>query len=336
MPEACRSPAIGDADAMRDLAVAALSAYDGDFSTPELIKHRENSIFSVHRADGQRLALRIHRANYHSDAALRAELQWMEALGTDGIEVPRIVHARGGNALVHATTAAVPVARQIDLLTWLNGASLGDLEQSGPISSDARRRIYAGVGRLAAQLHNQSAGWTRPSGFVRHDWFAESLVGETPLWGPFWTLPGLQDEQLSLLLRARDRARLALAAHGMTTANAGLIHADLIADNVIVEDGRIKPIDFDDAGFGWHMFEIATILQFLIEDPDFPALSAAVFEGYRSARTLPSHEEAALPLFLMVRSMTYLGWVQSRAETATASDEAPMNPRHGSSRAEFG
>ena len=39
-----------------------------------------------------------------------------------------------------------------------------------------------------------------------------------------------------------------------------MIHADLVPENVLVDGDSIRLIDFDDAGFGWHHFEIATAL----------------------------------------------------------------------------
>ena len=39
-----------------------------------------------------------------------------------------------------------------------------------------------------------------------------------------------------------------------------MIHADFVAENVLVDEGRVRLIDFDDAGFGWHLFELATSL----------------------------------------------------------------------------
>lgn len=40
--------------------------------------------------------LRVHRAGYHSDAALASEFAWMRALEESGIWVPRVIRARSG------------------------------------------------------------------------------------------------------------------------------------------------------------------------------------------------------------------------------------------------
>ena len=61
---------------MELLALPALKAWDITDCQPKLIKIRENAVFRVTRADGFDAALRIHRYNYHSDAALQSELRW--------------------------------------------------------------------------------------------------------------------------------------------------------------------------------------------------------------------------------------------------------------------
>src|SRR5690242_12528413 len=112
------------AQALTDLARTALARWDGRFNDLQLLKYRENAVFSVRRDDGMRAALRIHRAAYHSDAQLRSELYWMSELARSGIEVPSIIPAADGSSFVHAS--APGMVRQVDMLGWLDGAALGE------------------------------------------------------------------------------------------------------------------------------------------------------------------------------------------------------------------
>lgn len=57
---------------LHDLARHALQHWEGEFGDIELVKYRENAVFSARRHDGQRVALRIHRNGYHCEAALRS------------------------------------------------------------------------------------------------------------------------------------------------------------------------------------------------------------------------------------------------------------------------
>ena len=82
--------------------------------------------------------------------------------------------------------------------------------------------------------------------------------------------------------------------------------------------------DFDDAGFGWHMFELATALFWFRDEPDFSELAQALMRAYRAQRTLPDREIDALPLFTMLRGFTYLGWVHTRRGTEAARELTPM------------
>ena len=80
----------------------------------------------------------------------------------------------------------------------------------------------------------------------------------------------------------------------------------------MVDGSRVRLIDFDDAGYGWHLFEIATTLYFHIGQPYFDAVERATLAGYRSERELTAADEALLPLFYTARGFTYLGWVHTR------------------------
>jgi Ser/Thr protein kinase RdoA (MazF antagonist) len=252
----------------------------------------------------------------------------MSALQAAGIEVPTVVPALDGRLFVKAQLHAEPGARQVDLFEWIDGRQLGSSEgglASGLADVEA---IYRKVGSLMAGLHNQAAAWPLPGGFQRHHWDLEGLVGEQPLWGRFWELAALAEDQRELLLRARERVRrelIALAGSADAKRCHGLIHADLVPENLLLPaDGRLRLIDFDDAGFGWHGFELATALYFLQDDARYAMIKAALIEGYRSQRSLPDADLERLPMFLAARSFTYLGWVHTRPMSNESAAITPL------------
>ncbi len=317
----------GQAQCLRELAHAALGHWDLSATDMDLIKYRENAVFRVELADGQRVALRIHRHGYHSDAELRSELQWLDALAAAGIAVPQILPAQDGALFRNVKVPAVPEARQVDVFAWVEGRQLGSVEAGVELDLPTVRGIYRTIGAQAARLHEHSARWTPPEGFVRHAWDADGLAGPAPFWGPFWELEQLMDEERSLLVQARDAVHAGLLAYGSDPANHsryGLIHADLVAENLLVDGEDVRLIDFDDAGFGWHLFELATALYFESDAPHFDTAFAALIEGYRAVRDLPETQLAHMPLFFAARSFTYLGWIHTRPETETARTLGPV------------
>jgi len=319
--------ATAQAQCMRELASAALGHWGLAATDMHLIKYRENAVFRVELADGRRVALRIHRHAYHSDAELHSELQWLDALAAAGISVPQILPAQDGALFRNVQVPAVPEARQVDIFAWVEGRQLGSVEAGVEHDLPTVRGIYRTIGTLAARLHEHSTRWTLPEGFVRHAWDADGLAGATPFWGRFWELEQLNDEERSLLVQARDAVHAGLSAYGSDPANGGrygLIHADLVAENLLVDGADLRLIDFDDAGFGWHLFELATALYFESDAPHFETAFAALVEGYRSVRDLPETQLAHMPLFFAARSFTYLGWIHTRPETETARTLGPM------------
>jgi Ser/Thr protein kinase RdoA (MazF antagonist) len=192
---------------------------------------------------------------------------------------------------------------------------------------DSIDRIYHTIGSLAARLHNQATQWRMPEGFTRHAWDADGLAGDNPFWGPFWELEALTAEQRELMIAARDRVHRDLTAYACAPENAdrySMIHADFVAENLMRDGDTVRLIDFDDAGFGWHLFELATALYFEMEQDYFAAAYAALVRGYREHRSLPESQLEHMPLFFLARGFTYLGWVHTRQETETARELTPM------------
>lgn len=289
-----------------------------------LIKQRENAVYELVTNQGQRYALRIHRANYHTNAALDSERSWIKALGEFGLGVPNVIPTKSGQSITIEDSDEIDEARQIDLLAWVNGQQIGSVEDGLGEDAQAVQQIYLTIGATAARVHNQATSWELPEHFERHSWDVEGLVGQDPLWGQFWKLGALSDTQRSLILEARDALQQDLQDFGQTQQNYSMIHADLVPENILVDGDLVQIIDFDDAGFGWHLFELATALYFIQDDGHYPIAKAALIDGYRQHRELNDEQLKKLPMFIAARSLTYLGWVHTRQGTQTAVEFTPL------------
>lgn len=285
------------------------------------IKVRENAVYAVHLRDGGKVVLRVHRCGYHCDDALQSERTWMQALEAHGIEVPRHVLSNGGRSFERSRIEGFEGERQIDVFHWIAGQQLGSVEQG--VAAEGVADVYRKVGRLAARLHNQSSAWSAPAGFLRHAWDAEGLAGERPFWGRFWELAALTQSQRQLFVELRRALWRDLIEFGTACDRYGLIHADLVPENILVDGDSLQVIDFDDAGYGWHLFEIATSLYFIRRDSIYAQAREAVIEGYRQHRTLSDEHLELLPMFLAARGSTYLGWVHTRAGEPVADELTP-------------
>lgn len=309
---------------LRELALQATAAWGLRAKSLSLIKQRENAVYKLQTEDDKLFALRVHRAGYHSDAALNAEFVWMKALQEVGINVPTFLPSLSGSVVVKTSHTALDAPRQVDILHWIDGEQLGSVEEGLGEDGEEISAIYSVIGKTMAQLHIHSSAWAAPAGFTRHAWDAAGLVGETPFWGRFWELASLSPEERQRIVSARATVAERLAQLPQTPAHFGMIHADLVPENILIANGDVRLIDFDDAGFGWYLFDIATALYFIQDDPNYRLAKTALLNAYQEVRHLSQEDLDNLPLFLLARSFTYLGWVHTRSGSTEARELAPM------------
>ncbi|BFM14718.1 phosphotransferase [Maricurvus nonylphenolicus] len=288
-----------------------------------LLKYRENAVYRVVDG-GDQYALRIHRFGYHSQAELQSELDWMQALNDSGVMTPAIIKTTDGQLVKNVRVDDVPEARMVDVLGWVEGKPLGSIEEGARGDHDTIIANYRTVGSLMAKLHSHAQVWDRPAEFKRQMWDVDGLLGETPVWGRFWELPLLTEAQRAQIQIARKQAYRELQSLGQDPAYYGLIHCDFLPENLLRGDKGLHLIDFDDAGFGWHLFDIATTLFFHVGEDYFDDLFDAFIAGYRAERALDDQHLSHLPLFLAVRAMVYLGWVYTRSEIEGVNEMAPV------------
>ena len=285
---------------MTDLAQQAAAAWGLGHARLRFVAGRENQVYRVTVASAGHYALRIKRPGYRRSIELESELQWMAALDQAGLLVPRPVPSLRGRLLEEVG------GHQVDLLTWLPGQTLGAALQEDP-APDFDDLFHA-LGRQMARLHGASDAWVPPAGFARARWDAEGLLGEAPVWGRFWDHPGLSAEDRRLFAHFRSAARRELQRL-QDRLDFGLIHADLVRENVLLHGDRIGLLDFDDGGWGYRAFDLATTLLKFIGWPTYPVLRDALLRGYQDLRPL---DLGTLDLFLALRATTYVGWVVPR------------------------
>ncbi|MCM2563138.1 phosphotransferase [Lutimaribacter sp. EGI FJ00015] len=281
------------------LAHQAARLWGFDPAHVTLAARRENIVYRVDGPDGA-FALRLHRPGYRTRAQLQSELHWMTALERGGMAVPRPLPLPDG-----AMTARLGDTL-VDVLSWLPGQPLGAQGALDGVSD--RPALAHRLGRLLAQMHDLSDTWTPPADFTRPAWDRAGLLGDAPLWGRFWDHPDLTADQRSTFTAARARADADLAALE-TGLDYGLIHADVITENVMRDGDALYLIDFDDGGWGFRDFELATFLMRFLTAPDYSEIRAALVDGYAMRRRVDAR---TLDLFLLLRALTYPGWIIPR------------------------
>jgi Ser/Thr protein kinase RdoA (MazF antagonist) len=317
---------------LRKLAITALGRYGMDDASLQFIQYGENAIYRVDSSGvserdnpvylPNRYALRIHAM---SDIdAVESELIWLEALNREaGLPVPAPVCTKEGRLLTTVTMPGIPHGRVVSLLRWMEGQK---------IQKGLRPDHLFALGRVVAQMHTFSAGWQPPANFTRPtwDWDAqlggslfeysrEELVASMPVHfqGAF--------EAVSL------QARQAMERLGKGLDAFGLIHADLYPENVLFKAGRAYPIDFEDCGYGYWMWDIAVALCTWAWDNNWDRMRDAFQKGYTQYRTLPAEQWALLDLFVATQFATMVLWASAflKHDPMRTAEYIPWRDRNG-------
>jgi Ser/Thr protein kinase RdoA (MazF antagonist) len=105
-----------------------------------------------------------------------------------------------------------------------------------------------------------------------------------------------------------NQARQVMETLGKGADAFGLIHADLYPENVLFNSGSALPIDFEDCGYGYWMWDIAVALCTWAWGSEWERMRDAFREGYSRYRALPEEQWALLDLFVATQFATMVFW----------------------------
>ena len=274
-----------------------------------LVTVAENATFSVLVDERPYAMLRVCQPGYVGDSlAVASEVSWVQALvGVAGVHVVE--------PLPMASGFYVADVRDESGFTWscvctrfVPGLTL---EHAADPS-----RYYRTVGEYAARLHEQARRWCPPQGFTRFSWDIDAMAGENPRWGS-WRDAQITGSDAFLFERAAWTAREVVARTGRTSANWGLIHADMQLSNIVLgPDGELTIIDFDDCGYSWYLYDFAAALTFVEHKPYAPALAQRWAEGYNSVSPLSDADIDLACALSMLRRLQMIGWTRNHYRDA--------------------
>jgi Ser/Thr protein kinase RdoA (MazF antagonist) len=258
--------------------------------------------------------LRVHRENYHSEASIASELQWLEALRRDaGIATPVEIPARDGRRVVEFDHDGSK--RYVVLFEKIEGHE--------PDERTIDENDFRVLGGLTAQLHLHARRWRRPPKFERFSWDWNSTLGSTPRWGRWQEGIGIGPEESALIADVAHLIRQRLDDFGSGPDRYGLVHADLRLANLLVGGDKINVIDFDDCGFSWFLYDFGTAVSFIEDDPRLPLWQRAWVAGYREVADLSESEEEMLATFVMLRRLMLVAWMGSHSHSRECQIKGP-------------
>lgn len=261
-------------EVLRPVALAAAEQFGLEVSALELVAHAFNTTFAVVGPEGSRHALRVNTNSVGSTTDVVAQQAWQHALATESdVLVPDPLRTTGGHWYADVDSAAFDEPLVATAASWLEGPDVGEIDAA------AAREL----GRTMARLHTHAQTWSLPEGGTLPR-FDTPLFGDEDLLD---TAPVLSGDGRAVIRRARDVATLAFA---LVHAGAALrpIHADLHGANLKWSGHQLAVFDFDDAGLGLPVVDLAVTTFYLRGDDPEP--EQALRAGYAEVLPFPEVE----------------------------------------------
>lgn len=294
-----------------DAAQEALTAWRIPQVALELLSLRSNAVFSAiypEHPDERRMILRVNWPARKSLQTIRSEGVWLDVLSYHKLPVPRLIRA----------VTPVNISRSAQTFA----CSLFEYQAGEMLAvPDYTPAHAAQIGACAAQLHSVNLKMPEGGAFSRPVLDAEGILGSR---SPHFS--GEAGEALLAPLRPvldTVRARLEGVFSRLEAAGSGfgLIHGDLKPDNLLFDGDSLRVLDFDDCAWGYYLYDLAPLLLFIRlglraaeKDAAYPALKAALWQGYTAVRPQPDAFFDDLETLAMGRYSASCLWVAAHRD----------------------
>ena len=279
--------------------------YDfSELTKTSLLAESENKVFLVEDESCiKNYVVRVNsgRLKYHTTDQVKSEMMWLRALHKDtDINVPEVLPARDGSWVQDIFVSGLGKPLHAVVYSFLDGHEP---------SEDDLVAGFERLGEISAQMHSFSKGWTPPNDFQRPSWTADAIFNDDLNWGRWQNGVDVDGMVLALVSETEEVVRRRLGEFPTGIEHYGLIHADLRLANLLVDEESTAIIDFDDCGFGWFLFDLATALSFLEEREDVQDLIKSWLVGYRKVAQIPEGSDLIIPTLIMLRRIQLIGWL---------------------------
>ena len=274
------------------------------------INHGFNTTFKLLSTAGKSYAMRINTNSKKWPEHVWAEVQWMQKIAKEGlVQVPVPVANLQGEFFSNHYFFYEGGNLNILLTNWIDGAVVEENPSEGQLFQ---------LGKSMALLHESGKTWVA-QGYANFKKIDIPLMVERD--NLFEEVDHQISEELYELLRGVNLDASKVFESLRERSLPQLIHADLHFGNVIADNDSISILDFDDAGMGYPLQDLANTIFYLRENFD---KEQHLIAGYESVAPFPEYEAIELEALIASRALTLLNYL---FETTTAEDKA-LIPRY--------
>lgn len=290
----------------QEILAQVIAHWGGERGDLTFVRDFANAVYRYER-NGAAAILRLTHSSHRTAPLIQAELDWIRYLAAGGVPAVLPIATLEGQWLVE-----IPVAEG-SLIAVLWQFAPGGPPQAEDFTPD----LYRKMGQLIGQMHRLSMDYVVPDAAAkRYEWFEEDA--------PERLLAGLGAEDAAV------RARLEQSWAEMQGWDRGreayhLVHCDVHAGNLFLEDGQIHLFDFDDCCYHWRAYDIANALYYALwrtprhETEQRAALAqefmAHFLPGYNAEASLDPVWLEKIPFFMEYRDLLVYAFLRQHLNT---------------------
>ncbi|MGK0367644.1 MAG: Ser/Thr protein kinase RdoA (MazF antagonist) [Thermoproteota archaeon] len=290
---------------LRVIAQNSLKQYPIRVKSLDFICHGENTTYKLTDTQNNKYLLRVHRLGYQSIPAIHEELNWLKRLSKTDINCQVPIANTKGKLISHVD------GRNITIISWVEG-----------------RHIYKSVNKkhmqmLASLLSKMHKNTKSIKVKYRQYWDAKGLAGPKPFVGSINEVLGLNNSQQKYILESSKEIFKRLKDYEKKTPHKmGLIHGDLHFGNFFLKNSELSPIDFDDCGFGFHLYDLSVIDVFMgyfvkakkLSKKNYQILSDELLNSYSKINPLSDHDIRIYEDLNIARRLVGTQWLNNRKD----------------------
>ncbi len=284
-----------------------LEAYELVGAESELLLSEDNEVFRICTANGHRFMLRVNHGFDPLEMVtshVGAELGWLKHIRvTRDLIVPRPVPLTNGDP--YGMVEIDGQTRIFVLFEWIEGR---------PVSLSLSAHLARRMGGVIAILHRSAQDFSPPVEFCNVRWDEDAFFGPGSWIGGGQAKADLGSHRFGLVREASAKVQAAMAGLGHESGYFGLIHSDTHPSNMLISEGEIALIDFNDCGWGHYAFDLGVMLHdlkfMLMDQPSlYTELCTAVLAGYQEVTPLPLMDGNQIEAFIALRGLASLRWI---------------------------
>ncbi|BAY87465.1 stress response kinase A [Calothrix parasitica NIES-267] len=287
-----------------EIASNAIKKYS--FQSPKLkfIKHLENTTYKLSAEQGDFL-VRVYCGLNNTVKDIESEAKIIEYLiSCNNYTYQKPIYNNSDNFV--SIGEASGISKPVSILSWIDSPIIGhDIDDIS---------LFEKLGKLFAHIHKKIADWQKPINFHRPTFDADSLIGKNGAFGYANSGYKYFDRETVSLFESVYQRLIDFEAVNGKENNFGIIHGDLHLNNVILHQSSLIPIDFDDSGWGYYIYDLAVILANYWGIPEYSAIKINLIKGYRTTRKMSDEIENQIPLFIAVRYICIALFLAGKSE----------------------